>query len=54
MCEYIGNYLIEDNTGKSDSPFWVYIYNGYEFVASEYFPDYISALEYVHLNMGDY
>lgn len=54
MCEYIGNYLIEDNTGKSDSPFWVYIDNGFEYVVSEYFRDYETALEWVLMQEGDY
>ena len=55
MIEYIGRYAIEDNTGKSTSPFWVYIDNGCgELVASEYFRDYETALEWVLMQEGDY
>lgn len=54
MIEHIGRYAIEDNTGKSDLPFWVYIDNGFELVASEYFRDYETALEWVLMQEGDY
>ena len=50
MFEIIGRFGIEDNTGKSDWPFWVYLDNGLEFVVHEYFKDYESALYYVELN----
>lgn len=51
MVEYIGDYLIEDNTGKSDFPFWVYWNNGYEYQAIEYFRTYSDAEEWVSLRM---
>ena len=53
MFEIYGRFGIEDNTGKSEYPFWVYLDNGFEFVVHEYFKTYEDALEYVHLHMGE-
>lgn len=50
MFEIFGRFGIEDNSGKSDYPFWVYLDNGLEFVPIEYFHTYESALYYVELN----
>ena len=50
MQEYIGNYLIEEMTGRSKFAFWVFVNNGgeyFEYVAQEYFYTYEDALNWV-------